>query len=477
MIGRKIGSYGGIVMMRKGWLRHLDFILIDILALELSCALSLLLITPQEIGTLWPLFLFLPFIHFFSCMTLEAYNGILQRGYLKEFGALLKLEVLSFGELIFFFYFLQLFPYVPRKLIICYFLLCFPYTYVLRFLHKFYLKRRYANVRHSRQIAVAATEAAAGEMIKTITKSAIRNYQFFGLIIVDRSMPGEKIGPVPVSSDLEHMIEYIQNHVVDEVFINIPNNSGLTLKIARELLSMGITVHIYMENAYQSLPNRCISNVFGYNVLTSTISPISFRQTLAKRLMDICGGLVGCIITLILAAVIGPIIYIKSPGPIFFSQIRIGKKGRPFKIYKFRSMYMDAEERKKDLEEHNRVQGGLMFKMENDPRIIKGIGNFIRKTSIDEFPQFWNVLKGEMSIVGTRPPTADEYARYSPHHKRRLSMQPGITGLWQVSGRSRISDFEQVVQLDTAYIENWSLSLDIKIIMKTIAKMWEGDVT
>ena len=186
MIGRKIGSYGGIVMMRKGWLRHLDFILIDILALELSCALSLLLITPQEIGTLWPLFLFLPFIHFFSCMTLEAYNGILQRGYLKEFGALLKLEVLSFGELIFFFYFLQLFPYVPRKLIICYFLLCFPYTYVLRFLHKFYLKRRYANVRHSRQIAVAATEAAAGEMIKTITKSAIRNYQFFGLIIVAR---------------------------------------------------------------------------------------------------------------------------------------------------------------------------------------------------------------------------------------------------------------------------------------------------
>ena len=138
---------------------------------------------------------------------------------------------------------------------------------------------------------------------------------------------------------------------------------------------------------------------------------------------------------------------------------------------------MDAEERKKDLEQHNRVQGGLMFKIENDPRIIKGIGNFIRKTSIDEFPQFWNVLKGEMSIVGTRPPTADEYARYSPHHKRRLSMQPGITGLWQVSGRSRISDFEQVVQLDTAYIENWSLSLDIKIIMKTIAKMWEGDVT
>ena len=132
---------------------------------------------------------------------------------------------------------------------------------------------------------------------------------------------------------------------------------------------------------------------------------------------------------------------------------------------------MDAEERKKELMEKNKIQGGLMFKIEDDPRIIKGIGHFIRRTSLDEFPQFWNVLKGDMSMVGTRPPTIDEYRRYSPHHKKRLSMLPGITGLWQISGRSKITDFEEVVRLDAKYIENWSLELDIKILLKTFSKI------
>ena len=137
-------------------------------------------------------------------------------------------------------------------------------------------------------------------------------------------------------------------------------------------------------------------------------------------------------------------------------------------------MYMDAEGQKQELLGQNQIQDGLMFKIENDPRIIKGVGHFIRRTSLDEFPQFWNVLKGDMSMVGTRPPTIDEYKRYSPHHKKRLSMLPGITGLWQVSGRSTITDFEEVVRLDTKYIENWSLELDIKIILKTLLKLWNS---
>ena len=170
-----------------------------------------------------------------------------------------------------------------------------------------------------------------------------------------------------------------------------------------------------------------------------------------------------------------PAIYIKSPGPIFFSQYRVGKNGRKFKIYKFRSMYMDAEERKKELMKQNRVSDGLMFKMENDPRVIgsekgpgKGIGNFIRKTSLDEFPQFFNVLKGDMSLVGTRPPTVDEWEKYELHHRARLAIKPGLTGMWQVSGRSEITDFEEVVKLDTKYISEWSFMLDIKILFKTV---------
>lgn len=135
---------------------------------------------------------------------------------------------------------------------------------------------------------------------------------------------------------------------------------------------------------------------------------------------------------------------------------------------------MDAEERKKELMKQNEMQG-LMFKMENDPRIIKGIGHFIRNSSLDEFPQFWNVLKGDMSLVGTRPPTLEEYEQYDDHHKKRLVTKPGITGLWQVSGRSNITDFEEIVALDTKYITEWSLGLDIKILFKTIWVVLQND--
>jgi len=136
-------------------------------------------------------------------------------------------------------------------------------------------------------------------------------------------------------------------------------------------------------------------------------------------------------------------------------------------MYKFRSMYMDAEERKKELLSKNEQEGDLMFKMKDDPRIIKGIGHFIRDYSIDEFPQFINVLKGDMSLVGTRPPTVDEWEKYSMHHRARLAIKPGITGLWQVSGRSNIKNFDEVVKLDMQYIRNFSIWLDIKIILRT----------
>ena len=153
--------------------------------------------------------------------------------------------------------------------------------------------------------------------------------------------------------------------------------------------------------------------------------------------------------------------------------------GRKFKFYKIRSMYLDAEQRKAELMKDNRVSDGMMFKLDFDPRIIgneilpdgtrkTGIGEFIRKYSLDELPQFWNVLKGDMSLVGTRPPTVDEWEKYKLHHRARLAMKPGITGMWQVSGRSDITDFEEVVKLDTEYICNWSMGLDFRLLFKTV---------
>lgn len=464
--------------MKKGWLRHLDFIMVDLASIELSLVFTWLIhsyLLNRDAGIFWNLSLLLPVITLFTGVISDTYNGILQRGYLKELLSLLKLDFFVISFLLLFFYFFRLLSELPRTVLTLYFCLQFPITYIWRFVHKFYLSKHYKKVKNTRQIVVAATEATARKMIQTITRSAIRNYQFFALAILDRPMIGERIEQVSVSASRETLIEYAKEHIVDEVFINVPDHSDDILALSKELLEMGITVHIYMEDAYQSLPNRSIGNVFGYNVLTTTISPISFRQSLLKRLIDILGGLIGCLLTLLIGLVIGPIIFIHSPGPIFFSQIRVGKKGRPFKIYKFRSMYMDAEARKKELMEKNKMKDGFMFKVDDDPRIIKGIGTFIRKTSLDEFPQFWNVLKGDMSLVGTRPPTLDEYQLYSPHHKRRLSMLPGITGLWQISGRSNIIDFEEIVRLDTEYIENWSPELDFKIILKTIVHIFKNE--
>ena len=195
-----------------------------------------------------------------------------------------------------------------------------------------------------------------------------------------------------------------------------------------------------------------------------------------KRALDICAGIVGCLITAILFIFIAPAIKIADPkGPVFFGQERVGKNGRKFKIYKFRSMYSDAEERKKELMDKNKMSG-LMFKIDADPRIIgsgpdgkrKGLGHFLRASSLDEFPNFWSILKGDMSLVGTRPPTMDEYEEYELHHKSRLAAKPGLTGIWQVSGRSDFTDFEEVVKLDNEYIKNWTIGLDIKIILKTV---------
>ena len=247
---------------------------------------------------------------------------------------------------------------------------------------------------------------------------------------------------------------------------------------------MGIPVHIRLPLADVG-GKMFTEKIGGYDVLTTTINYASPIQLAIKRLIDIIGGFFGSIAALIIMAIVGPKIKKESPGPILFKQTRIGKNGKRFTCYKIRSMYMDAEERKKELLAQNRYSDDMMFKLEWDPRIIgnkivdgkqvTGIGEKIRKSSLDEFPQFFNILLGQMSLVGTRPPTVDEWEKYKYHHRARLATKPGLTGLWQVSGRSEITDFEEVVKLDTEYINNWSLALDFKILLKTVKTVINKD--
>lgn len=301
----------------------------------------------------------------------------------------------------------------------------------------------------------------------------------------DKQMPDNgspaptEIAGVPIKADFGSFIDWVRKDSLDEVFVDIPYDSGMSLlPFLATMESMGVIVHVNVPlcDAITADPQltlrKTLITVNGKPMLTCSAAEHNPLHLMIKQIIDFCIGLIGTILSAPIIAIVAIPLLIESPGPLIFKQKRVGKNGRIFNIYKLRSMYRDAEERKKTLMEQNEMQG-LMFKMKNDPRITK-VGRFIRRTSIDELPQFWNILRGDMSFVGTRPPTVGEYNEYHSHHKRRLSMKPGLTGLWQVSGRSNITDFEEVVKLDCRYIDNWSLLLDLKIMLKTVGVVFKN---
>ncbi len=219
---------------------------------------------------------------------------------------------------------------------------------------------------------------------------------------------------------------------------------------------------------YHARAHRTELNYFHNELpmLTYYCKPFDAGQLFLKRCLDIAGSLAGLAATALVFPVISLAIKLDSRGPLFFDQKRVGENGRTFTCWKFRSMYVDAEARKKELMTKNEMKGA-MFKMKDDPRVTP-VGRFLRKTSLDELPQFWNVFRGEMSLVGTRPPTPDEVVTYENWHRKRICIRPGITGYWQVSGRNQIRDFDEVARLDIEYIDKWTIWLDIKLLFKTV---------
>lgn len=215
--------------------------------------------------------------------------------------------------------------------------------------------------------------------------------------------------------------------------------------------------------AAQGAASEVVKDTLTYSLPGQKLNHSSVGNIL-KRSLDILGAVVGLLITAIFFIPIAIAIYIDDPGPIFYSQVRCGHRGRTFRIWKFRSMVANADALKHLVE--NEAQG-LVFKNKNDPRITR-VGAFLRKSSLDEFPQFWNVLTGDMSLVGTRPPTVDEVLQYQPHHWQRLEVKPGITGEWQVRGRSAVADFEDIVKMDLQYQAKWSVGYDVRLILETI---------
>ncbi len=331
----------------------------------------------------------------------------------------------------------------------------------------------YASEQNSVKVMVVTQSNLMDETLDRLEKDLDIYYQIVALVCMDFNMVGKTVRDIPVVAGKGDLLEAATQMALDEVFLNLPGISQSKMEhIIHGFEEMGVDCHYNLELPGMEANSSKVDTFGNYTVITYTRFQSSYKRLMIKRLMDIVGGLVGMFITLLFLPFVATAIKLDSPGPIFFSQVRIGRNGRRFKIYKFRSMYIDAEERKKELESQNEMQG-LMFKMENDPRITK-VGAFLRKTSIDELPQFYNVFKGDMSLVGTRPPTADEFEKYNQYYRRRISMTPGLTGMWQVSGRSEIEDFDDVVKYDLMYIDNWSLRLDIKILFQTIGVVLFG---
>lgn len=462
----------------KSWIKHIDFILLDLVVIQLSLMLAYWfrhgIHWMYQVPVYRQMAIYLTVIDLIVMFFNESYRGILRRGYLVEFKAVLKhITYVILLDLLYLFL-LQEGEIFSRSTFLMMWAISIVMTWTVRVIWKNYLKNKKKD-KVSRSMVVITAKSIADSCLETLTDYNYEPFEITGICIVDDDLTGERIHNISVIANEDTILDYIQFHWVDEVFINVPKEIPLPDSLIQGCSAMGVTVHLnLMKLGNLNMENQMVEKIGGYTVLSSSINIATERQAFLKRAMDIAGGLVGSILTVLLTIIVGPIIYAKSPGPIFFSQERIGKNGKKFKMYKFRSMYMDAEERKKELMEQNEVKDGMMFKMENDPRIIggkngkKGIGHFIRETSIDEFPQFFNILKGDMSLVGTRPPTPDEWEKYELHHRARMSAKPGLTGLWQVSGRSDIQDFEEVVALDTSYIEKWTLGLDIKILFRTV---------
>ena len=462
----------------NSWLKHIDFVILDILCLQLAFILAYEIRVAKGIPYLNPLYenmafvlvIFQLLVSFFG----ESFSGVLRRGFLIEMKCMIEHEICVMLLAVLYLFMSQQGVMYSRGAFTIMCTLYFFIAYAARIGWKKVIRSRKFAEGEKRSILIITTDAEAANVVKALRGDSYGTYHLSGVALLDKNKTGSMIQRVPVVAGADDVTAYIHKNWVDEVFFALPEHVDIPKKIMKDCNRMGVVTHVQLAALNELGKNQVVEEIAGYMVLSSSINIVSSWQLLVKRLMDIAGGLVGCIFTGIIYIFIAPIMKVKSPGPVFFSQVRMGKNGKPFKIYKFRSMYMDAEERKKELMEKNNIKDGLMFKMDDDPRIIKGIGHFIRKTSLDEFPQFWNILKGDMSLVGTRPPTMDEWDKYELHHRRRLAIKPGLTGMWQVSGRSEITDFEEVVELDTKYIEQWSIGLDIKILFKTVTVVFTG---
>lgn len=421
-------------------------------------------LTPEDVvSSLW--MVFVTYFCVFVFFNMNQY--LLQRDKYEEFVYVFKVNIIVAIVLAFVFFAFKQSQFITRGTWALTFFVNILVMYLGHCGAKILLTSRYLSGSKQHMYLVTTTDRVA-KVIQQLRESENFKSYIISLAILDKDLRGQECSGFPVVASQENLFTFAKTEVVDEVYLNISYTDPFTpQKYIHDFDEMGITVRLNLNILENQNGFSHQIDMFGdYPIVSFAPRFYDYNKIVMKRIIDIVGAIIGLAFTAIITVFLAPAILIESPGPLFFKQKRVGTNGRYFYIYKFRSMYQDAEARKAALMAQNEMKG-LMFKMTDDPRVTK-VGKFIRATSLDEFPQFLNVLKGDMSLVGTRPPTVDEFKAYEAHHKRRLSMKPGLTGMWQVSGRSNIEDFEEVVKLDCYYIDNWSLQLDAKILLKTV---------
>lgn len=408
---------------------------------------------------------------FVDTITTNIYD-FFERSLFNEILAILRLWIYIVFVVFGYFFMYQIGTSYSRLFVVYFVSVGILLMFFMRNIFKHMITKRHLKSKNGTKMAIVTTSYNAPKIVSSINKLKRKDFAVVQLVIIDKNEIGREYGGYTVTACKDDFFAVCCQTVVDEVFVDIGYNKIFMDTIIKYFQEMGVGVHVNLNNFGLKFQKVSIEKLFDSTVLTFSNNVISYSKHFQKRLLDFIGSIIGIIITVIVSIFLIPAICIDSRGFPVYSQQRVGRNGRHFKIFKFRSMYKDADERKKYMMDKNKMQG-LLFKIDDDPRITK-VGKFIRRTSLDELPQFFNVFKGDMSLVGTRPPTVDEFEKYDFHHKSRLSFKPGITGMWQIMGRSNITDFEKIVELDNEYIENWSMWLDIKIIFKTIFIVLRG---
>ena len=468
------------MFQREALIRRYVFLILDLLCIAVSLILAnIIRFGSLDLDAYNYLYIKAMFVGMLGCalgyFLLQLDKHLFERGYFQELIAVIKSMVCIAIAIFSYLYFTREAQSFSRLQMGYFFLICGSGMYVLHLFLKPAIVRSFRNNTIRKKILLVTTSDKVEKILEQFRQTNNWYFDLAYLVILDRDMTGEEIGGVPVIASAENMIQVARDIVLDGVFLNTSAAFGSRFH-PRDLLkafqSLGAVVHVNIDALELDTSYKRIENLGFFKVVSYSTRFRTTGEVIAKRVTDILGAVVGLILTVVIGVFVVPAILIESPGAPIFSQERVGRNGRRFRIYKFRSMRKGADAQKEALMKENEMQGA-MFKMENDPRVTR-VGRFIRKYSIDELPQFFNVLKGDMSLVGTRPPTVDEVEKYRPEQKRRLSVLPGITGLWQTSGRSDIYDFEEIVRLDLKYIDEWSLRLDARLILKTIAIVFTG---